>query len=201
MQTDPNWTNFLWNPNSRQLNLVDFGATRVYSKEFINNWFQLLQAAVSDDRDACVAWSLKLGYLTGEENKVSHPNLRKTFWQILIFVQVMLNAHIKSLTLLATPFKRDSPRPFSFGKGSRWTEIAAEIRAQIPVMLQHRLTPPPRETYSLNRFVPNVFFLGIYRSSFYNRKLSGAFLLASRLGATIDTPGIWDKAIHNYRPD
>ena len=70
MQTDPNWTNFLWNPISRQLNLVDFGATRVYSKEFVNNWFQLLQAAVTDDRDACMAWSLKLGYLTGEENEV-----------------------------------------------------------------------------------------------------------------------------------
>jgi len=143
--------------------LVDFGATRVYSKDFINNWFQLLQAAVSNDRDACVAWSLKLGYLTGEEN------------------EVMLNAHVNSLTLLTTPFKRDSPRPFSFGKGSKWTGIAAEIRAQIPVMLQHRLTPPPKETYSLNR------------------KLSGAFLLASRLGATIDTPGIWDQAVRNYR--
>jgi len=70
MQTDPNWTNFLWNPTGHRLNLVDFGATRVYSKEFINNWFQLLQAAVSDDRDACLAWSLKLGYLTGEENEV-----------------------------------------------------------------------------------------------------------------------------------
>lgn len=67
--------------------------------------------------------------------------------------QEMLNAHVKSMTLLATPFKASTPQPFAFGPGSRWADITAEIRDQIPVMLRHRLTPPPRETYSLNRFV------------------------------------------------
>ena len=63
----------------------------------------------------------------------------------------MLNAHVRSMTLLATPFKAGSQQPVSFGPGSQWADITAEIRAQIPVMLKHRLTPPPRETYSLNR--------------------------------------------------
>jgi len=113
----------------------------------------------------------------------------------------MLDAHINSLTLLATPFKPDTPRPFCFGKGSKWTEIAAAIRTQIPVMLQHRLTPPPMETYSLNRFVVTCSIFWNLPLMFYDRKLSGAFLLASRLGATVDTPGIWDKAVRNYRSD
>jgi aarF domain-containing kinase len=56
---------------------VDFGATREYSKEFIDDWLRLLKAAADDDRDGCVEWSLKLGYLTGKENKVTtssyHP--------------------------------------------------------------------------------------------------------------------------------
>ena len=30
------------------------------------------------------------------------------------------------------------------------------------------------------------------------RKLSGSFLLASRLGATIDTKAIWDKVVGKY---
>ncbi|KIM42007.1 hypothetical protein M413DRAFT_142904 [Hebeloma cylindrosporum] len=162
MQTDPNWTNFLWNPRTRQVELVDFGATRTYSKEFMDGWFSLLRAASVDDKDACVEWSLKLGYLTGEEN------------------QVMLDAHVNSMTLLATPFKPETPQPFSFGQGTQWADITAQIRAQIPLMLQHRLTPPPKETYSLNR------------------KLSGSFLLASRLGATIDTKAIWDKVVGGY---
>lgn len=69
---------------------------------------------------------------------------------------MMLNAHVNSMTLLATPFKAETRQPFSFGPGSQWADITAEIRAQIPVMLTHRLTPPPKETYSLNRLVLNM---------------------------------------------
>ncbi|KAI0717669.1 ABC1 family-domain-containing protein [Cerioporus squamosus] len=163
MQTDPNWTNFLWNTRTRRVELVDFGATREYSKEFIDNWLHLLSAAVAEDRDACVEWSLKLGYLTGQEN------------------DVMLDAHVKSMVLLGTPFNASTSQPFTFGPRSKWADITAEIRAQIPVMLQHRLTPPPRETYSLNR------------------KLSGAFLLASRLNASVDCRTLWTKVVEGYQ--
>ena len=95
----------------------------------------VLQAAVSEDRDACIRWSRELGYLTGEES------------------ETMLDAHVRSLTLLATPFRtgaRDGER-YKFGKGTEWARITTEIRSLIPVMLRERLTPPPRETYSLNR--------------------------------------------------
>ncbi|OBZ74946.1 Protein ABC1, mitochondrial [Grifola frondosa] len=163
MQTDPNWTNFLWNDQTRQVALVDFGATREYTKEFIDNWLRLLQAAVLGDRNECIDWSLKLGYLTGDEN------------------EIMLDAHVKSMMLLGTPFKESTPQPVTFGPGSQWAEITSEIRAQIPVMLKHRLTPPPRETYSLNR------------------KLSGAFLLASRLSAEVDCRTLWHDVVDGYK--
>jgi aarF domain-containing kinase len=65
-----------------QVELVDFGATREYSKEFMDSWLRLLQAAASEDRDACVEWSLKLGYLTGQENEVQslHNNSHSSFF-------------------------------------------------------------------------------------------------------------------------
>jgi len=163
MQTDPNWSNFLWNSETRLVELVDFGATRSYSSAFIDNWLRLLLAAAQQDREGCLRWSLKLGYLTGEEN------------------DIMNNAHVESLQLLATPFREDIPQPFAFGPGSTWAGVTADIRERIPIMLRHRLTPPPRETYSLNR------------------KLSGAFLLASRLRATVDCKRLWDDVIHSYK--
>lgn len=123
-----------------KIELIDFGATRSYSKEFIDKWMHILQAAVAEDREACIHWSLELGYLTGEES------------------ETMLDAHIRSLTLLATPFrarKVSSPGAddgrYIFGKATDWAKVTAEIRSLIPVMLRERLTPPPRETYSLNR--------------------------------------------------
>lgn len=131
---------------------MDFGATREYSKEFMDSWLRLLQSGAAGDRDACAEWSLKLGYLTGEENDVSSilsrcplcthdPNLSQT----------MLNAHINSMILLAAPFRSSTPQPVAFGPGTAWADATAEIRALIPVMLKYRLTPPPKETYSLNR--------------------------------------------------
>ncbi|KAI9451411.1 ABC1-domain-containing protein [Lactarius psammicola] len=163
MQTDPNWSNFLWNAKTRQVELVDFGATRSYSHAFIDNWLRLLLAAAGQDHEGCLRWSLELGYLTGEEN------------------DIMNDAHVESLQLLATPFRNDTPQPFAFGPGSMWAGITADIRERIPVMLNHRLTPPPRETYSLNR------------------KLSGAFLLASRLRATVDCRKLWDGVVGDYK--
>lgn len=74
----------------------------------------------------------------------------------------MLDAHVKSMSLLATPFKSSTPQPFAFGLGSTWADITAEIREQIPVMLQHRLTPPPRETYSLNRCGASSVVLAVF---------------------------------------
>jgi len=86
-----------------------------------------------------------------------------------------------SMILLAMPFKESTPQPVAFGSGTAWANTTTEIRKLIPVMLRNRLTPPPKETYSLNR------------------KLSGAFLLASRLGARVDTKRLWDGVVKKYQ--
>ena len=38
MQTDPNWSNYFWDPKHSNIWMIDFGAAREYSKEFIDDY-------------------------------------------------------------------------------------------------------------------------------------------------------------------
>ncbi|KAJ6151034.1 Protein ABC1 [Penicillium chermesinum] len=49
MQTDPNWTNFLYNARTNRLELLDFGASREYPIEFISTYVRTLVAASRND--------------------------------------------------------------------------------------------------------------------------------------------------------
>ncbi|SJX66231.1 related to ABC1-ubiquinol--cytochrome-c reductase complex assembly protein [Sporisorium reilianum f. sp. reilianum] len=159
MQTDPNWSNFLYDERTAKIQLIDFGATREYSKQFMDHWLQMLQAAIAGNYDECLAWSRKVGYLTGEES------------------EAMERAHVESMIALGEPFRPDAPNPYAFEHQT----ITDRVKAQIPLMLRERLTPPPQETYSLNR------------------KLSGAFLLCARLKAHVNCRSLFEAVEADYK--
>jgi aarF domain-containing kinase len=89
----------------------------------------------------------------------------------------MNEAHINSLFLLAYPFSTKSGSSFSFGD----QQITEKVRSAIPTMLRERLTPPPDESYSLHR------------------KLSGCFLLCTKLKAKINSSQIFQECYSNYK--
>jgi predicted unusual protein kinase regulating ubiquinone biosynthesis (AarF/ABC1/UbiB family) len=72
MQTDPNWANFLYNPATDKIGLLDFGATREYKPSFVNTYFKIIDAAAHKKRDEVLEFSRDIGFLTGYESKVRY---------------------------------------------------------------------------------------------------------------------------------
>ncbi|XP_005187688.1 atypical kinase COQ8B, mitochondrial [Musca domestica] len=153
MQTDPNWSNFLYDAPSRRLMLIDFGSTRFYQKEFIKKYRSIIMCAVNNDRQGVLEISREMGFLTSYETKL------------------MEEAHVDAVMILGEMFRCEGE--FDFGKQNT-TERLANL---VPTMVAHRLCPPPEEIYSIHR------------------KLSGIFLLCSRLNIRLECRPLYDEIV------
>ena len=156
MQTDPNWSNFLYDSITGRVSLLDFGASRGFSQQFTDVYLKAIHAATLNDRNAVLDYSRQMGFLTGYESKV------------------METAHIDTVMILGEAFTPGVNFDFST------QSTASRVHNLIPVMLRHRLTPPPEESYSLHR------------------KLAGCFLLCTKLNASIDCHSLFQDVYDNY---
>ncbi|XP_015120829.1 atypical kinase COQ8B, mitochondrial [Diachasma alloeum] len=136
MQTDPNWANFFYNPESKQLILLDFGACRSYDKSFLDDYIEIIHAAGRGDRDTVLDLSRKMKLLTGYESKV------------------MESAHVDAVMILGEVFSENNEK-YDFGGQN----VTKSMQKLVPTIITHRLCPPPEEIYSIHRKLSGVFLL------------------------------------------
>ncbi|KAK6051737.1 ABC1 family protein [Cooperia oncophora] len=160
MQTDPNWSNFFLGVHpitgKPRMILLDFGATRSYSKKFVDCYMKLIKAAADLDTKRITELSKEIGFLTGYESSV------------------MEKAHAESVLIMGETLASNTP--FDFARQS----VTKKVQKHLPVMLEHRLKSPPEEIYSLHR------------------KLSGSYLLATKLKAVVSCGALFNEIYDNY---
>jgi predicted unusual protein kinase regulating ubiquinone biosynthesis (AarF/ABC1/UbiB family) len=64
MQTDPNFANYRWQPDTGRVVLLDFGAARPVPAETVAAYRALLQAGLAEDRAALRAALVRVGFLS-----------------------------------------------------------------------------------------------------------------------------------------
>lgn len=64
MQTDPNFANYRWRPESGEIVLLDFGAARPVPPETTNAYRTLLRAGLAGDRDGLRAALIDVGFVS-----------------------------------------------------------------------------------------------------------------------------------------
>ncbi len=71
MQTDPNFANYRWQPDTRRLVLLDFGAARDVPPETVASYRRLIEAGLAHDRDRIREIAVETGFL-GEAAVAAH---------------------------------------------------------------------------------------------------------------------------------
>lgn len=83
MQTDPNWSNFLYDEATQSINLIDFGAARNYPKRFVDDYLRMVGFLCHSDK------GFKQKFIKNKSNlqEWSLPNLCKMTCLPLLFLK------------------------------------------------------------------------------------------------------------------
>lgn len=137
MQTDPNFANYRYDPKTRRIILLDFGATRDFGSDMAPQYQKLLRAGLSTDRDLAREAMLEIG--------LYDASIPKTVEGVLLdlFAMVMATLH--------------KDREHDFGQ----TDLLGDLRkAGLEMAEDQSYVPlPPIDTLFLQRKVGGIYLL------------------------------------------
>ena len=135
VQTDPNPGNFLIT-SENQLALLDFGAVKRYSDDFIKGYREVLIAAFHHDKEKLLQESYKMGLIDPRESDETK------------------SIYLEMMNLLCVPFRRKEPFHFT---DKEFFESSRDLSWALTKSCQY--SPPPKDLIFLHRKLGGVFFL------------------------------------------
>ncbi len=137
MQTDPNFANYLYQPESGRVALLDFGATRTFSSEFVAHYARITRAVIDGDLDALREEAVAIGYVAAED-----PPER-------------VRAAVDMILLVCEPLRHHGRYDFAAsGLAARARDLGFELAVR-----RRLLRAPPPETIFLHRKLAGSFLV------------------------------------------
>jgi aarF domain-containing kinase len=133
VQTDPNPGNFLITKKD-EIALLDFGAVKEYSQEFIAGYRRVLLASYEGDQRKIIDESIKLNFMDAREN------------------QEVQDIYLEMMKFLVEPFQQD--KDFDFGDKNFFNksrDLSWEMTRKC------KYSPPPKDLLFLHRKLAGIF--------------------------------------------
>ena len=137
VQTDPNFANYRYDPNTGQVILLDFGASRRFKASFTGAYRDLLRATVAHDRAGMAIAAERIGYTLGPEGSTYRETL------------------LELATLVLAPLTVDEP--YDFARSTLPGEVAARA-GEIQDFREFWEVPPVDVAY-IHRKIGGLFML------------------------------------------
>lgn len=137
MQTDPNFANYLYQPQSGRVVLLDFGATQTFSAGFVANYARVTRAVIDGDLDAVARHAATIGYVAAGDSPAC------------------VRAAVEIILLVCEPLRQRGRYDFAAsGLAARARELGFDLAVR-----RGLLRSPPPETMFLHRKLVGSFLL------------------------------------------